>query len=359
METLAAMVDYLDGQIGRVYKWLEDNNELDNTIIIFMSDNGAAGLDSKKIYPSFDDSQFNNELENRGMINSFTNLDPGWAVASTAIYRDFKGFTSEGGIRSPLFIKHTNQTEGNVSHSFLHVKDLMPTILEAAGAPHPGNSDVQMSGKSILPIIKDPQVNIHENEGIGFELHGTRAFIQDGWKIIQSPMPLGTGEWRLYNLTEDPTELNNLIRQKPDKFKDLLKGYQKYERHVGVIYDFPGPLGVFNNLYKFNFGLMILIFLMAVVGKLSGRLKEKYKKWGYSTVFMYSLAVLESIGILGLFTHYNRISASFLLAIMVGAFYTLIKNKENWKSYVLPLITTVALGIFLLLKSGRLVTLFY
>jgi len=364
METYAAMVDYLDEQIGRVYNWLETNDAMDNTIIIFTSDNGASGLDSKMFYPSYTDeydSQFNNDLPNRGLINSFTNLDAGWAVASSALFRDFKGFTTEGGIRTPMFIKPIMETGKNVCSTFTHVADLMPTILEMSGVSHPSSNNselVKMTGKSLIPLLKDPFLDIHKGEGIGFELHGTRAFIKDGWKILQSPMPLGNGQWELYNLNEDATEMNNLILADNDKFNEMLSGYESYESEVGVIYGLPGPLGIVSKLFNIIFWLLIAVFGLAIFGKLSGKLKYKYAKWGYGTIFMYVLAGVELLAVLGLFTIYYQYAAYVLVTIIIGAIFTLVRNKENWKSYLLPLPTSMLLGLYFLFKSGWLMTIF-
>lgn len=368
METYSAMIDYMDEQIGRIYNWLEQNDALDNTIIFFMSDNGASGLNSKKIYPSFTEEygrQFNNELSNRGLINSFTNMYVGWAVASTVHFREFKGSSAEGGIRTPFFIKPVaqtssskkkyNNTDKNVCATFTHVSDLMPTILNMANAEHPSteNTDlIKMRGKSLLPILENPTIDIHKEEGIGYELHGTRAYIKDGWKILQSPMPLGSGDWELYNLNEDPSEQKNLVFSHTDKLKELVAAYQVYEKEVGVVYDLPLFLKPPYILSKIIFWLIIVIFAIAILGKLSGKLKDKYHKWGYGTGFMYGLAVVEMIAVGGLFTFYNQYAAKGLLVIMAGAFFTLIKNREKWKTYLLPFFSTVLLGLFLYLKSG-------
>jgi len=366
MQTYAAMIDYMDEQIGRVYNWLAARGTLDNTLIIFMSDNGAAGLDSRKIYPSYTKefaSQFNNELSNRGLPNSFTNVTGGWAVASSTIFRDFKGFPTEGGIRTPMFIKPI----GNLKHSkgkdvcatFTHVRDLMPTILDLTNAKHPSLANtelIKMLGRSLVPVIKNPRVDIHKGEGIGYELHGSRAFMKDGWKITQSPMPVGNGEWELFNLKEDPTEQTNLIFKQQDKFNELLAGYENFEKEVGVIYDLPSILGITKKVFNIIFCLLVAVFSLAILGKLSGKLKPKYLEWGYGIPFMYALAVGELMGLIGLFTSYNQYAAWFLLAIMGGALFTLLKNKEPWKAYLLMLFATVLLGLFILLKSGYLIT---
>ncbi len=368
METYAAMIDYLDEQIGRIIQWLETNNQLDNTFIVFISDNGANGMGTH-VYPGFRgewEAQFDNSLDNRGLPNSYTNQGVGWATASTAAFRLMKAFSTEGGIRTPMIIKPNKRLgiskSSWINNSFIHVKDLMPTFLDLANATHPAttNSELaKMSGQSLLPIIEKEKEDLHLKEGIGYELHSTRAYFKDNWKLLQMPMPLGNGEWQLYNIEEDLAETNNLALTHRKKVSELKAAYFDYERNNGVVYDYPGILGKFKRYSKYLLGGLALIFGLAILGKLSGRLVEQYQKWNYGKGFMYGLAGIEGIGLAGLFTPFYQYAAYLLLAIMLGAFFTLIKNKENWKSYFMPLLATILLGLLLFIKSGNMVSAFF
>ena len=114
-------------------------------------------------------------------MNSFTNLNAGWAVATTALYRDFKGFVSEGIIRTPCFIKPIEATSKEVCSTFTHVSDIMPTILDMANANHPSSNNadlIEMRGKSLTSVLANPSIDIHRGEGIGFELIGNKAYIK-------------------------------------------------------------------------------------------------------------------------------------------------------------------------------------
>jgi len=365
METYAAMIDFMDEQIGRIIEWLEVNQQLENTFIVFISDNGANGLTSRT-YPGFTEeweSQFDNSLENRGMPNSYTNQGAGWATASTAAFRFFKAFSTEGGIRTPMIIK-SDTLKGiteytSILHSFIHVKDLMPTFLYLAGATHPSTTNsklAKMSGKSILPILTNQVDDLHLEEGLGFELHGTRGYYKGDWKLLQIPMPLGSSEWELYNIKQDIGETKNLALTNLGKLAELKEAYFEYEQSNGVVYDLPGSLGRFSRNRKILLFLISFVFGLAILGKLSGKLKEQYQKWNYGTTFMYALALIEGVGLIGLFTKYYQYAAYLLLAIMAGAFFTIFKNKENWKAYLLPLLATILLGALLLIKSGRMVS---
>lgn len=368
MEVYAAMIDYMDEQIGRIIGWLETNQQLENTFIVFMSDNGANGLNTK-LYPGFTgewEAQFDNSFDNRGLPNSYINQGAGWATASTAAFRLFKAFSTEGGIRTPMIIKAdtlkgmTKNT--SIVNSFIHVKDLMPTFLDLAGATHPSTTNsklAKMSGKSILPILTNEIDDLHLAAGIGFELHGTRGYYKGDWKLLQMPLPMGSAEWQLYNIKEDLGETKNLALTNPKKLAELKAAYFKYEQNNGVVYDLTPGLAKFNRNFQILRILISLIFGLAILGKLSGKLKTQYQEWKYGTRFMYALAIVETIGLIGLFTKYYQYAAYLLLAIMAGAFFTLIKNKENWKAYFLPLLATILLGAFLLFKSGRMVSAFF
>ena len=237
MEIYAAMVDYMDMSIGRLFKYLKNNGLYNNTVIVFFSDNGANGAHATS-YPGNADGNylgtFNNKIENRGLPNSFVEMGPGWARAASAPFRMFKSFTTEGGIKSPLIVKLTGEmtNKGHWNHSFLHVTDIMPTLLELAGATYPETVNAKpvkkAIGKSIIPILTSSKEKIHENEGMGYELFEMKAYIQDDWKLLRLPVPFGSGDWELYNLKEDPGEIHDVSDKYPKKKATLLKGWRQY-----------------------------------------------------------------------------------------------------------------------------------
>ena len=250
MEVYAAMIDYMDEQIARIFDYLKQIGEYDNTMIIFLSDNGANG-NLPTAYPGQTDeflNSFDNSLENRGLINSFIETGPGWAQASMAPSRMFKAFTAEGGIRAPLLVKlpGTMPNAGTMDHSFFHVRDIMPTILDVAGieltqnfnghpvAPIQGGSVLDfLSGKVNSPYVGADQV--------GYELFGMKAYFDGDWKILWMPPPFGSGDWQLYNLIEDPGELTDLGDQQPERLAKMIGRWEQYKQENGVLeisYDF-------------------------------------------------------------------------------------------------------------------------
>jgi len=244
MEVYAAMVDYMDEQIKRVFDCLREIGEYDNTLIIFLSDNGANGA-MPTAYPGQTEeflNSFDNSMENRGLVNSFIETGPGWAQASMAPSRMFKGFTSEGGIRSPLLVKLPGKMvdAGMMNHSFIHMRDIMPTILDLTGAVHSeefgGRKVRPMQGRSVLDLIgRKGESPSDETCQVGYELFGLKAYIVGDWKILWMPPPFGKGDWELFNLREDPGEMSDLSELHPEKVKEMATLWEQYRIDNNVL----------------------------------------------------------------------------------------------------------------------------
>ena len=258
MEVYAAMLDYMDMSIGRVFDYLKAQGLYDNTLIVFMSDNGANGA-TASTYPGNEDgkyySTFNNSADNRGLQYSYVEMGPGWAQASTSPFRFFKSFTTEGGIKTPLIIKMPGKMNaaGGWNKSFIHVTDLMPTLLDLAGAAYPqkykGKSIHPSIGKSILPVLKGDSVSVHSGDGHGWELFEMKAYIKGNWKILRLPQPMGTGAWQLYDLEKDPAETTELSAQFPDIKSQLMLDWNDYALK-NEVYDHRGH---YDSLYRKSF----------------------------------------------------------------------------------------------------------
>ncbi|MGL2963957.1 arylsulfatase [Flavobacterium sp. RSB2_4_14] len=262
MEVYAAMLDYMDMSIGRIINHLKKEGMYDNTMIIFMSDNGANGAMATS-YPGNQDGKylatFDNSMENRGLKGSYVEMGPGWAQASSSPFRFFKGFTSQGGIKAPLIIKmpknkQNNQKNQKWNGTFLHVTDIMPTILELTGSKYPeeykGKKVInKVIGKSIVPVINNKSTSIHP-EGMGWELFEMKAYIKGNYKILRLPIPFGTGEWQLYDLSKDPSEAIDLSNKYPDIKKDLINKWNEYAK-ANNIHDHKG---FYDNFFRANLG---------------------------------------------------------------------------------------------------------
>jgi len=244
MEVYAAMIDYMDEQIARVIDHLKETGEYDNTLIMFFSDNGANGA-LPTAYPGQTEEHlksFDNSLENRGLRNSFIEQGPGWAQASMAPSRMFKAFTSEGGIRSPCLVKFPGKAAnaGTMNHSFFHVRDIMPTLLDAAAVTPPREIDgrkVQpLQGKSVLDLFAGKTETAYAGaDEVGYELFGLKAYFAGHWKILWMPKPFGKGEWELFDLREDPAEMNDVSGRHPDRLKKMIARWEQYKKDNGVL----------------------------------------------------------------------------------------------------------------------------
>ena len=244
MEVYAAMLDYMDEQILRVFDYLKETGEYDNTMILFFSDNGANGA-SRIAYPGQTEeflNSFDNSLDNRGLVNSYVEMGPGWAQASMSPGRMFKAFTSEGGIRSPLIVKlpGTMANGGSMANEFVHVRDIMPTILEVAGVPHGADFD----GRAVRPLQGESVLDYFAGEAeapydgaaqVGYELFGLKAYFDGDWKILKMPPPFASGEWQLFNIVEDPAELNDLSANHPQKLEDMVRMWEQYKDDNAVL----------------------------------------------------------------------------------------------------------------------------
>ncbi|ODN79352.1 hypothetical protein L202_03356 [Cryptococcus amylolentus CBS 6039] len=274
MEVYAGMVHAMDREIGKVVDYLEKNGELDNTVVIFMSDNGAEGAalgyaDHGPEAAGNNREYYDNSYENLGNHNSFIWYGPQWAQASTAPNRLMKAFSTEGGIRVPMLIRYPGFNQlplGSVSTAFTTCMDLMPTFLELAGAQHPNHSPTSptervpyrghqvypMRGKSWVPYLRDGYTSIgkdgDENEAVhgendhpvGWELHARAALRKGRWKIVNQPLgEHGTGGWELYDLSTDRGEKHDLAQKLPDKLKELVADWGRYEEETGTVFGPP------------------------------------------------------------------------------------------------------------------------
>jgi arylsulfatase len=154
----------------------------------------------------------------------------------------FKAFTSEGGIRSPLIVKlpGSMSNAGSMSNEFVHVRDIMPTILDIADVSHTrefeGRAVLPMQGQSVLDFFSGEATSPYAGAAqVGYELFGLKAFFDGNWKILRMPPPFASGEWELYNLAEDPAEIKDLSSKYPDKVGEMVKKWEQYKEDNTVL----------------------------------------------------------------------------------------------------------------------------
>lgn len=245
MAAHAAMVDRMDQGIGKLLDALEETGQLDNTLILFLSDNGASPELPKNWGPGFDRPSETREgkkiryegFKEAGPETTFTGIGPAWASASNTPFRYWKAEQYEGGSHTPC-IAHWPaglKTEaGSTTHQPGHVMDILPTCLELAGAEYPkeynGHKITPVDGISLTPILKGKQREGHDR--LFFEHVGGKALIEDDWKIVSLRKP--NDYWRLYNLAEDPTETNNLADKYPKRLDRMVQEWTQWGKEMGL-----------------------------------------------------------------------------------------------------------------------------
>lgn len=258
MEVYAAMVDNVDQNLGRIIELLEQLEELDNTIIVFTSDNGGTaegGAEGTRSYfsrfahvpglPDDFDRDVPLDPDLIGGPQTMTHYPEGWANASNTPFRYYKGQTYAGGIRVPLVIswpkglKDADSGEG-IRQQYQYVTDLTPTLLDLAGLDHPGTRNnlpaKEIDGTSFAPILRDAEAQSTHPEQYT-EFGGNRGFYSHGWKIVANHRPgtpFNDGEWELYHVETDPNEINDLAAQHPAKLRELAEAWEHAAWHNSV-----------------------------------------------------------------------------------------------------------------------------
>jgi arylsulfatase len=251
MEIYASMVEYMDDQIGRVFDYLKEIGEYDNTVVIFISDNGAEGNDLRSMVAGRPGTMgylhaMNNFAENShnslGRKGTYAEYGAAWAQVGMTPFRVYKGWTAEGGIRSPLIVSGPGvQGVGELNkQAILHVMDIAPTLLELADIEHTstyqGREIAPMQGKSWVGMLEGKTRSPRgPDEWLGWELFGNRAIRQGDWKISWHYEPVGTYDWQLFNLAEDLGEQTDLSEEFPKKKQQLIALWDEYVKTNGVI----------------------------------------------------------------------------------------------------------------------------
>ena len=241
MEIYAAMVTRMDANVGKLTAFLKERGQLDNTLIVFLSDNGAWA--------------------------SGATYEQEWAETGDTPFRLFKLFTHEGGIRTPFIAHWPARIPAGVSQAkqYAHVKDILPTLLEAASLqnkettrsaanqrpPLPTVSSshgLPLSGHSFLPALLDP--NQSKNETLFWERLGNEAVRDDRWKLVRTYNDIRnynaqtkrgpgsgqrSGKWELYDLETDPNETRDLATQHPERVAELSAKHAAWSKRIGVI----------------------------------------------------------------------------------------------------------------------------
>jgi arylsulfatase/uncharacterized sulfatase len=241
MEVYAAMAEAMDHHVGRLVDHLKRTGRFDDTVFVFLSDNGPEGSDYRDAQPWLL-TQYTQRTDLLGAPGAYAIMGPGWASAAASPLSGFKFFAGEGGIRVPLIVSGVRGAPaGTIHHGLAHVVDVVPTLLEIAGVEHPGHrwrgaAIEPLAGRSLLPVLRDPDARVRGPEdAIGYELSGNKALFRGDLKLVASLPPLGDGRWRLYDLKADPGETRDLAAAMPQVAASMREQWDAWAREHGVL----------------------------------------------------------------------------------------------------------------------------
>ncbi|HEO69658.1 MAG TPA: arylsulfatase [Candidatus Hydrogenedentes bacterium] len=222
MAVYAAMVTRMDRNIGRILDKLDERGDTDNTLVLFLSDNGGCA-ETRNQTPDVPPDP----------VHSYRTVDSPWANAQNTPFRKYKRWDHEGGISTPLIARWPKHVEpGRLCHEVSHIIDLMPTCIELARADYPethnGTDVLPMEGRSLVPALEGAE-RVRE-EPLFWQFGQSRAVRQGPWKLVQS-----RGEpWELYDIEADRTELHNLASEQPDLVHELSEAWEAWAERCGA-----------------------------------------------------------------------------------------------------------------------------
>jgi arylsulfatase A-like enzyme len=245
-EVFAAMIDNMDQNIGKILAKIKEQGKEDNTIVIFLSDNGSQG--------GFSSTHLLNrgQVKNAGPIGtagSFEYLEQPWAAVGNTPFRQYKNNMHEGGFRAPFIVRFPNKIKngGTIVKGTGHIIDLAPTFYELAKASYPtkynGNAINPLPGKSLLPVLEGKTEVVNREGALFWERAGNRAVRKGDWKLV-STFP--AYEWELYNIAKDAGETTNLAAEYPRVVDELAADYFSWAKKTDVVdYNTIKPQGGF------------------------------------------------------------------------------------------------------------------
>jgi arylsulfatase len=231
MEVYAAMLDRVDQGIGKVLNELKTLKKDDNTLIIFISDNGAPAEDVAHL-----GKRAGRNKGPVGTAGSFESQGKNWSFVSNTPFRSFKAFAYEGGISSPFIAWFPGKIKaGTLARGTAHIIDIAPTFYEIAGAKYPGSfngvSSNPLAGKSLIPLLFESR-EIERNEPLFWERAGNRAVREGKWKLV-SIFP--SYQWELYDIENDRGETQDVAAKNPLLVDKLAAEYFEWAKKNGVV----------------------------------------------------------------------------------------------------------------------------
>ncbi len=241
MEVYAAMIDCMDQGIGRVIDKIRDLGKLDNTLVMFLADNGGCH-ENADIEQGTPRNTWGDPNAMPGGPDSFDGYEKPWANASNTPFRMFKSWVHEGGISSPLICHWPagiNQPKGSMTNEPGHLIDLMATCVDLANAEYPstfnGKSIVPLEGKSLRSILETGTREGHE--ALFWDHQGNRAVRMGKWKLVSlySRDDSDYTPWELYDIEADRSELSDVAKDMPDRVAEMESAWMAWAKKVGWV----------------------------------------------------------------------------------------------------------------------------
>ena len=271
MEAFAGFLNYTDEQIGRLVAFLKEIGQYDNTMIVFLSDNGAAPCGGN--YGALSELYHINTDREPGLVDekqyeliggpeSYPLYPPGWAWAGNTPLKLYKHWIHNGGVKVPCIVTWPDRIKdkGSYRRQFHYITDLWPTVLEAAGIPMPktvcGIEQEERPGVSMYYTFANPDEPTHKKMQY-FEVEGNRGIWKDGWKAVANHVDSPSFDddvWELYHVDEDFCETKDLAQVYPEKLKELVDLWWQEAEKYGV---FPMIESIMTRRNGFTFGSQV------------------------------------------------------------------------------------------------------
>ncbi len=236
MAVNAAMLEAMDFHIGRYMDFLAKKGQLENTVFVITSDNGPEASDPSLVAGMglwMKSAGYHREYESLGQKGSWNFIGPQFASAAAGPSSYFKFYAGEGGVRVPLIVSGVNLPQGQQKNALSFVTDVTPTILDIAGV---ASDNREFTGRSLYNVINGDTNRVYQpNEAVGIEVAGHAALYKGTHKLVRNGPPYGDNVWRLYNLQNDPGEMQDLAKSDVPLFDDMRKAYQQYATKMGVL----------------------------------------------------------------------------------------------------------------------------
>ena len=238
MELYAAMLENLDEHVGRLVSWLRENDVYDDTVIFFLSDNGAAYRDWWHEGEAHDyiRANYDNAPDRMGRPGSWVSYGPGWAEAGSAPFSRHKAYTRQGGLLAPLLVRGPGVDVGRREDTYVTILDLAPTILDMAGATYPDDGSVRaMEGRPITRLLSGDVDHVHDDESVTTVYHYGRAYVRRGrWKLVTLEPPFHELKFELFDVVADPGETRDLRTIEPERFAEMLAIWRREKERLGI-----------------------------------------------------------------------------------------------------------------------------